>query len=87
MAARAVSAPGYTMKPRPNWTIAEGGASARRTDGVTAGFMFLGEDKPYGARRGAEDLTAGSRVPRKFSTLDKAMEAADKIWPVQCKTN
>ena len=40
------------MKPRPGWIIAEGAASARRKDGVEAGFYFLGDDKPYSAKKG-----------------------------------
>lgn len=77
------------MKPRDGWTIAPGSASARRDDGVEAGFYFLGEPKPYGCRKGFLDTRRGHRpnlllrgaVIRKFSTLHAAMEAADKAWP------
>lgn len=81
------------MKPRDGWTIAAGGASARREDGVKAGFQFLGDDKPYAVQRpyisprrgrAMEFLRpAGSLSPRKFRTLEDAMIAADLSWPPQ----
>lgn len=79
------------MKPRDGWTIAAGGASARRPDGVKAGFQFLGDEKPYGVQRpytsprrgrAMEFLRPpGSLSPRKFRTLEDAMAAADQYWP------
>lgn len=79
------------MKPRPSWKIADGNASARRTDGVVAGFYFLGEEKPYGVKRPYQSprqgmlmeflRPVGSLTAKKFRTLTAAMEAADKAWP------
>ncbi len=79
------------MKPRAGWTIAEGGASARRKDGVTAAFHFLGQPKPYAAQRpyssprqgrAMEYLRrTGALVPTGFRTLEAAMAAADQKWP------
>lgn len=82
------------MKPRKNWTIAEGGASARRTDGVCAGYLFIHKPAPpYGAfrsrkeptRRGdtSEWLSTRTMTARCFRTLEVAMEAADKQWPMR----
>ena len=81
------------MKPRDGWTIAPGGAGARRTDGVSAGFYFLGADRPYGVKRFYQSpkkgrveeflRPAGSLAPRRFRTLDAAMVAADNWWPPQ----
>lgn len=78
------------MKPRAGWVIADGGASARREDGVTAGFHFLGKPKPYGVQRPYQSprrgksleflRAAGSLAPRAFKTLHQAMEAADQQW-------
>ena len=77
------------MKPRPGWIIAEGAASARRKDGVEAGFYFLGDDKPYSAKKGFVFTRRGKQPNylrqgtsfRKFSTLHGAMAAADRAWP------
>jgi hypothetical protein len=78
------------MKPRPGWTIADGNASARRKDGVVAGFEFPYDEKPYAVkrqrispRRGKTDewlIIRGKSLT--FRTLEKAMEAADKTWPL-----
>jgi len=83
------------MKPRKNWTIADGAASARRTDGVVAAFVFSHHEQPYavyrhfqGERGRQQEWLSAGRTPgtaRRFRTLDKAMDAADKVWP--CKTN
>lgn len=81
------------MKPRKNWRIAEGGASARRTDGVHAGFLFAHKpETPYGVfrarqeptRRGdkSEWLSTRTKTARCFRNLEAAMEAADKAWPL-----
>ena len=81
------------MKPRKNWKIANGAASARRTDGVCAGYIFSNKPKtPYGVfrarsvptRRGDTLLWLSTRTyaARCFRTLQAAMEAADKAWPL-----
>ena len=77
-------------KPRPGWTIAEGGATALRPDGVVAGYFFSDRQKPYAIQRPFEgprgrrmEWLSGGRTggtPRCFGTLDKAMDAADKVW-------
>ena len=82
------------MKPRKNWTIADGAASARRTDGVCAGYLFAHKpETPYGVfrprkeptRRGdkAEWLSTPSHTARCFRSLTAAMEAADTQWPMR----
>lgn len=82
-------------KPRTGWKILPGGASARRGDGITAGFCFLGSAKPYAVyrKRQSERLgivdeymrTAVGASLRSYSTLQTAMEAADRYWPVEGK--
>lgn len=80
------------MKPRDGWTIADGGASARRKDGVVACFHFLGREKPYAVQRpytsprrgrSMEYLRrAGSLTPMEFRSLEQAMAMADNYWPI-----
>jgi hypothetical protein len=81
------------MKPRAGWKIAEGAASARRTDGVCAGYLFTHKPAtPYGAFRARQEptrrgdkyewLSTRTMTARCFRTLQAAMEATDKQWPM-----
>lgn len=76
------------MKPVPNWKIGEGDASARRKDGVFAAFVFEHKKAAYAVRRieGGHTVwlsTAYKGVVRCFNTLQAAMDAADKSWPLE----
>lgn len=75
------------MKPRTNWTINNGGATARRSDGVLAYYDLDLGDFAYAVSRIENGMkawlsTITGRV-RTFRTLAGAMEAADRSWPLE----
>lgn len=75
------------------WTK-DGDHLAKRSDGVTASFIFDHNKKPYAVqrrRRGPVKAVEYLRSPnykkiiRTFATLDAAMKAADQAWPEKRK--
>lgn len=80
------------MKPRKGWVIGPGSASARRRDGVFAGFIFSHRLTPFAAYRPRQSLKRGrvdewlagtTGVARCFRTLEAVMIAVDKAWPLK----
>lgn len=73
------------MKPRENWRIGTGDANAVRTDGVMAAYLFPDHPKPYAvkAKDGQWLKRWSDSKPRQFRTLERALIAADAVWPFE----
>lgn len=75
------------MKPKSMvWKEFNGGNWAERSDGVTAEFRMGHSEFPYVVSRGRgkkfEWLAGKMKAVRAFKTLESAMKAADKAWPL-----